>query len=334
MILEKVFSLPSSSQYTRCTLAVEDTGCPMLAPWMSSRAHFTLRLAVLSPITKLMASIKLDFPELTKKQFITSAKTGTKKKYRLLDFCRFFGSLVSSLPLRRQLREDQWGTPPVERGGGGSARMRRHSYRKYPTPSNRVLGFQGDVMLLSERREKGDMFEQDRAEAAVLQRRRHAEQQRQSRVFDTRARTIGVDSEALDSQVHDKKIQKEIEDKRQEAFDAQMVQNDQTLRLLDQRQKDDIRNLNAAINEFRLQYQKKEDRREYDLYDPLALKKDLPPRVSDDDPRCGVSGVQRLMGEDLTEKIRKKRTAKAAPRMVPPAAARVGQSLGGPEVCR
>ncbi|XP_077122749.1 RIB43A-like with coiled-coils protein 2 [Ranitomeya variabilis] len=150
------------------------------------------------------------------------------------------------------------------------------------------------------------MYEQERAEAAVLQRRRHAEQQRQSRVFDTRARTIGVDTEALDSQVHDKKIQKEIENKRQEAFDAQMVQNDQTLRLLDQRQKDDIRNLNAVINEFRLQYQKKEDRREYDLYDPLALKKDLPPRVSDDDPRCSVSGVQRLMGEDLTEKNRKK----------------------------
>ncbi|XP_073423768.1 RIB43A-like with coiled-coils protein 2 isoform X2 [Dendrobates tinctorius] len=115
-----------------------------------------------------------------------------------------------------------------------------------------------------------------------------------------------VDTAALDFQVHDKKIQKEIENKRQEAFDAQIVQNDRTLSLLDQRQKDDIRNLSAAINEFRLQYQKKEDRREYDLYDPLALKKDLPPRVSDDDPRCSVSGVQRLMGEDLTEKNRKK----------------------------
>ncbi|KAM4035988.1 RIB43A-like with coiled-coils protein 2 [Anomaloglossus baeobatrachus] len=152
----------------------------------------------------------------------------------------------------------------------------------------------------------GAMYEQDRAEASVQQRRRDAEQQRQSRVFDTRVRTIGVDTEALDTQVHDKKIQREIETKRQEAFDAQMVQNDHILCLLDQWQKDDVRNLNAAVNQFRLQYQKKEDRREYDLYDPQALSKDLPPRVSDDDPRCSVSGVQRMMGEDLTEKDRKR----------------------------
>ncbi|XP_056373474.1 RIB43A-like with coiled-coils protein 2 [Hyla sarda] len=146
----------------------------------------------------------------------------------------------------------------------------------------------------------------DLDEAAVLQRRRNAEQQRQSRVFDARVRTIGVDKAALDAQVHDKKIQKEIETEHQEAFDTLMVQNDQILCLLDQRQKDDIHNLNRAIEEFRLQFQKKEDRREYDLYDPLTLKKDLPPRLSDDDPRCTVSGVQRLMGEDLMERNRKR----------------------------
>ncbi|KAG8438622.1 hypothetical protein GDO86_004981 [Hymenochirus boettgeri] len=50
---------------------------------------------------------------------------------------------------------------------------------------------------------------------------------------------------------------------------------------------------------------KKEHRREFDLSDPEALKKDLPPRVSDDDPRCTVSGVQRLLGEDLNMKNRK-----------------------------
>lgn len=146
----------------------------------------------------------------------------------------------------------------------------------------------------------------DLDEAAVLQRRREAEQQRQSRVFDAGFRTIGVDKEALDVQVHDKKIQKEIETKRQEGFDAELVQNDKVLSLLDQRQQDDIRNLSKAIDEFRLQFQKKEDRREYDLDDPLALKKDLPPRLSDDDPRCSVSGLQRLMGEDLTGGNRKR----------------------------
>lgn len=87
--------------------------------------------------------------------------------------------------------------------------------------------------------------------------------------------------------------------------DAEMVKNDKITCLLDDRQEEDIRNLNKAINEFRLCFQKKEDRREFDLYDPHALKKDLPARLSDNDPRCSVSGVQRLMGEDLTERNRR-----------------------------
>ncbi|XP_018419579.1 PREDICTED: RIB43A-like with coiled-coils protein 2 [Nanorana parkeri] len=146
----------------------------------------------------------------------------------------------------------------------------------------------------------------DLKEAAVLQRRRDGEVQRQSRVFNARDRTIGVDKDALETQVRDKKTQEETEKKRQEAFDAQMVQNDKITCLLDERQKKDIRNLNKAINEFRLCFQKKEDRREFDLYDPQAFKNDLPARVSDNDTRCSVSGVQRLMGEDLTERNRRK----------------------------
>ena len=39
--------------------------------------------------------------------------------------------------------------------------------------------------------------------------------------------------------------------------------------------------------------QRKENRREYDLSDPAGLKKDLPNRLGDDDPRCGPSSLQR-----------------------------------------
>ncbi|CAI9531542.1 unnamed protein product [Staurois parvus] len=145
----------------------------------------------------------------------------------------------------------------------------------------------------------------DMKEATVLQRRRDAELQRQSRVFDARVRTIGVDKDALDHQVRDTKTLEQTENQRQEAFDAQMVQNDKITCLLDNRQKEEIQNLNKAVNEFRLCFQKKEDRREFDLYDPQVLNKELPARVSDDDPRCTVSGVQKLMGEDLTERNRR-----------------------------
>ena len=49
-----------------------------------------------------------------------------------------------------------------------------------------------------------------------------------------------------------------------------------------------------------------QDRREFDLYDPDAKKKDLPARVSDEDSRLTVSGLQKLAGEDLMYEKRKK----------------------------
>merc|ERR1711976_1145797 len=47
-------------------------------------------------------------------------------------------------------------------------------------------------------------------------------------------------------------------------------------------------------------------RREFDLYDPDYLKKDKPARVTDDDPRCGISSLQKFDGEDLNNKARTK----------------------------
>ncbi|XP_075458863.1 RIB43A-like with coiled-coils protein 2 isoform X2 [Ascaphus truei] len=146
----------------------------------------------------------------------------------------------------------------------------------------------------------------DLNEAALREKRKNAELQRQSRIFNSNVRSIGVDVNALDVQVHDKKIQAEIERKRQDAYGAQMVQNDKIACLLDERQQEDIRNLNKAISEFRHCFQKREDSREFDIYDPEALKKDLPARLSDNDPRCTISGVQQLMGEDLKLENRKK----------------------------
>ena len=43
--------------------------------------------------------------------------------------------------------------------------------------------------------------------------------------------------------------------------------------LLQKRQEHDIRELNIALNEFRMLHQQPSSRREWDLYDPDALKK-------------------------------------------------------------
>ena len=84
------------------------------------------------------------------------------------------------------------------------------------------------------------------------------------------------------------------------------IRNDKIAELLEKRQQHDIRELNGALNEFRALHQQPESRREWDLYDPDAKKKDKPARVSDDDPRCGISSLQKFDGEDLNNKARTK----------------------------
>ena len=54
-----------------------------------------------------------------------------------------------------------------------------------------------------------------------------------------------------------------------------------------------------SLNEFRKEHQRDIDRREFDLYDPDSKQKDLPARVSDEDPRVTQSGLQVFGGEDL-----------------------------------
>ena len=77
---------------------------------------------------------------------------------------------------------------------------------------------------------------------------------------------------------------------------ADAVRNDKITQLLEKRQEQDEFELNRALNEFRMLHQQPDSRREFDLYDPDYLKKDKPARVSDDDPRCGISSLQRFDG--------------------------------------
>jgi len=55
---------------------------------------------------------------------------------------------------------------------------------------------------------------------------------------------------------------------------ADAVRADMIAELLQTRQQHDMRELNTALNEFRLLHQQPSTRREWDLYDPDALKKD------------------------------------------------------------
>lgn len=66
MMRLKVRSSPLSSRYTMLTKALLAAGFPTGAPWIRSFRVFTLRLLVFSASTKLIASIRLDFPTGTR----------------------------------------------------------------------------------------------------------------------------------------------------------------------------------------------------------------------------------------------------------------------------
>ncbi|XP_069870605.1 RIB43A-like with coiled-coils protein 2 isoform X3 [Dipodomys merriami] len=92
---------------------------------------------------------------------------------------------------------------------------------------------------------------------------------------------------------------------REEAFAAEIKQNDKITCILEGRERRDRKSLCRAINDFQQTFQKPETRREFDLSDPQALKKALPAGISDDGENA-VIGMHKFMGEDLKFRERKK----------------------------
>lgn len=63
----------------------------------------------------------------------------------------------------------------------------------------------------------------DFKEQAAIERRRRIEKERQSRIFNNKYRLIGVDKDALNRQVEERKFMQEMETKRSEAFGLQLI---------------------------------------------------------------------------------------------------------------
>lgn len=129
---------------------------------------------------------------------------------------------------------------------------------------------------------------EDLKTAAKRDFRQKQEAARKQRIFNPRIRIIGVDKQALDSQVEEK--QKRLQCEREEQRNFEQIYEYQCKQLNDQLialSKERIR-IQKEINEFRCQNQRKEQSRDYDLVDPNYLRK-LSPNQS-----------QRFLGEDPT----------------------------------
>ncbi|KAA6382507.1 MAG: putative coiled-coil protein associated with protofilament ribbons [Streblomastix strix] len=70
-----------------------------------------------------------------------------------------------------------------------------------------------------------------------------------------------------------------------------------------QRERDEVL---REVHQFQQENQLLYMTRDFDLFDPDLLKKSLPTRVADEDPRLGISSCQIMAGEDLGAADRKK----------------------------
>lgn len=148
--------------------------------------------------------------------------------------------------------------------------------------------------------------DKDLKEAAIIENRKKYEEERKSRIFNARSRVLGIDHQGLENQIKEKNRLKEIERERDQKFINEEARRDEVLRGKERELRDERRRIDQEINDYRTQYQKREDTREFDITDPKLHQKTLPARCGDNDIRLGISCAQKFLGEDLMSRERKK----------------------------
>ncbi|KAH0950058.1 hypothetical protein HN011_005857 [Eciton burchellii] len=144
--------------------------------------------------------------------------------------------------------------------------------------------------------------------AANIERKRQLEEQRKLRIFNPRFRKIGIDKEFLDRQVEEKKRQRACEQAKESQIEKALIRSSEIAVHLERQQEEEKRRINKEIECFRREHQRVEDRRDYDLYDPDALKKLTAPE-EDDDRKFGLAAAQKFEGEDrhFQERLKEQR---------------------------
>ncbi|KAJ3028262.1 UNVERIFIED_CONTAM: Protein Tax-1 [Siphonaria sp. JEL0065] len=146
----------------------------------------------------------------------------------------------------------------------------------------------------------------DRLQQAAINRRQKLDEERKKRIFDPKTRIFGIDVKALDEQLRIKNEINEFDRQRDAAYHQYSTYTNQILTLMDDQTALARRTHLKNMNDFRESNQQPWQGRDFDLDDPQALKKDYPARIGDEDPRCGVSGMQKFEGEDLGVKERER----------------------------
>ncbi|KAK9503457.1 hypothetical protein O3M35_010007 [Rhynocoris fuscipes] len=141
-------------------------------------------------------------------------------------------------------------------------------------------------------------------EQLKYERIRHCENLRKIRFFNAKNRLIGQDKEALDKQIEEKKMLKELEQEKEKSFLLKKAAELQIENSLQERVDKQRKAMAREVDIYRLTEQKKENRREFDLNDPKEITNQMPMRLPDPnalDPREETMGsFLKFSSEDYT----------------------------------
>uniref|UniRef100_A0A7S1KUB4 Uncharacterized protein n=1 Tax=Percolomonas cosmopolitus TaxID=63605 RepID=A0A7S1KUB4_9EUKA len=134
-------------------------------------------------------------------------------------------------------------------------------------------------------------------EQQSIEKRQLRELERKKRMLDPKSRMFGVDRSTLDQQVQEKKQREQLEKDRDLYFDVLRQKDAQTAQQLENKRQELRAENHRQLQAFRERFQTIEQRREWDLNDPSALKNDEIGRLHD------------FHGEDLgrTDRIKAQR---------------------------
>jgi len=115
---------------------------------------------------------------------------------------------------------------------------------------------------------------------------------------------IGIDVGTLNQQVEERTHRELVEKELEECNDAHQLLIGNHMNLIEIAKQQKRKELEVETQAFNHTHLKKEDRREFYLNDPHILKNQAPTRMSDHDPRLGVSSAQIFVGEDVLKRER------------------------------
>jgi len=157
-----------------------------------------------------------------------------------------------------------------------------------------------------------DHLSHDHKLTAKILRKRQEELARRSRLLNPRLRAGGVPHEVLATQIASKSGTAEVEKAEDHFYAQSAVLQDQILQTVEGMKAARARERQMDVVDFSLTHLRKEQRREYDLSDPYAIKKDTLP--DPDDPSLGPSSMLKFssIGAETPEEKHQRQQAQAA----------------------